>query len=85
MSTARRGDRPSPLARPNATERRNALVDAHRAHLGPRDNTNCLARGGLTELALPLGVGRMAGEERGWTVNVGEELILEVLEERVGP
>jgi len=43
------------------------------------------ARGGLTELALPLGVGRMAGEERGWTVNVGEELILEVLEERVAP
>jgi hypothetical protein len=27
----------------------------------------------------------MAGEERGWTVHVGEELMLEVLEERVDP
>jgi uncharacterized protein YciI len=34
---------------PNVTERRNALGDAHRAHLGPKDNTNCLARGGLTD------------------------------------
>ena len=37
------------IAKPNTTERRNALVDAHRAHLGPKDNTHCLARGGLTE------------------------------------
>jgi uncharacterized protein YciI len=37
------------IARPNVTERRNALADVHRAHLIPRDNTNCLARGGLTE------------------------------------
>jgi hypothetical protein len=27
----------------------------------------------------------MAGEERGWTMHVGEELMLEVLEERVEP
>jgi uncharacterized protein YciI len=37
------------IAKPNMTERRNALVDAHRAHLTPRDNINCLARGALTE------------------------------------
>ena len=37
------------IARPNMTERRNALVDAHRAHIGPLDDTQCLARGGLTE------------------------------------
>jgi uncharacterized protein YciI len=35
--------------KPNITERRNALSPAHRAHLGPRDNTNCLSRGGLTD------------------------------------
>ena len=34
---------------PNVTERCNALGDLHRAHLGPKDNTNCLARGGLTD------------------------------------
>ena len=37
------------IAKPNVTERRNALVEAHQAHLRPKDNTNCLARGGLTE------------------------------------
>jgi uncharacterized protein YciI len=37
------------IAKPNVTERRNALGDLHRAHLGPKDNTNCLARGGLTD------------------------------------
>lgn len=37
------------IARPNVTDCRNALADAHRAHLGPLDNTQCLARGGLTE------------------------------------
>jgi uncharacterized protein YciI len=37
------------VAKPNVTERRNALGDLHRAHLGPKDNTNCLARGGLTD------------------------------------
>jgi uncharacterized protein YciI len=36
-------------AKPNVTERRNVLSDLHRAHLGPKDNTNCLARGGLTD------------------------------------
>jgi uncharacterized protein YciI len=37
------------IAKPNVTERRNTLGDLHRAHLGPRDNTNCLSRGGLTD------------------------------------
>lgn len=37
------------MAKPNVTERRNALADAHRAYLIPRDSTHCLARGGLTE------------------------------------
>jgi uncharacterized protein YciI len=37
------------IAKPNVTERRNVLADSHRAHLMPKDNTNCLARGGLTE------------------------------------
>jgi uncharacterized protein len=37
------------VAKPNVTERRNALADLHRAHLGPRDNTNCLSRGGLSD------------------------------------
>jgi uncharacterized protein len=37
------------VAKPNITERRDALGEAHRAHLGPKDNTNCLSRGGLTD------------------------------------
>jgi uncharacterized protein YciI len=37
------------IGKPNITERRNALSESHRAHLGPRDNTNCLSRGGLTD------------------------------------
>jgi uncharacterized protein len=37
------------IAKPDVTERRNTLGDLHRAHLGPKDNTNCLARGGLTD------------------------------------
>ena len=41
-------------------------------------------RAGMNELALPLGVGRMAGEARGWTVTVGDDLIREVVEEHVG-
>jgi uncharacterized protein YciI len=36
-------------AKPNVTEHRNALRDLHRAHLGPKDDTNCLSRGGLTD------------------------------------
>ena len=43
------------------------------------------ARGGMVEFALPLEIGRMAGEERGWSVHVGDALVLEVLEERVAP
>ena len=39
-------------------------------------------RGGMIELALPLAIGRMAGEERGWSVQLGDALLLEVLEER---
>jgi uncharacterized protein YciI len=34
---------------PNATARRNAIVDAHRAHLMPKDDSNCVARGPLTD------------------------------------
>jgi uncharacterized protein YciI len=34
---------------PNATARRNAIVDAHRNHLMPKDDTNCLSRGPLTD------------------------------------
>jgi uncharacterized protein YciI len=37
------------IAKSNVTEHRNALSDLHRAHLGPKDNTNCLSRGGLTD------------------------------------
>ncbi len=36
-------------AKPNVTERRNELAELHRAHLRPRDHSNCLARGGLTD------------------------------------
>ena len=43
------------------------------------------ARGGMIEFALPLEIGRMAGEERGWSIHVGDALVLEVLEERVAP
>jgi 3-dehydroquinate synthase len=38
-------------------------------------------RAGSIELALPLAVGKMAGEDSGWTARIGEELIREVLEE----
>ena len=38
-------------------------------------------RGGAIELALPLSVGKMTGEDTGWTARIGEELIREVLEE----
>ncbi len=37
------------VAVPNATDRRNAIVEAHRAHLIPKDASNCLARGPLTD------------------------------------
>jgi uncharacterized protein YciI len=37
------------IGKPNITARRNTLSEAHRAHLGPKDNTNCLSRGGLTD------------------------------------
>jgi uncharacterized protein len=35
--------------KPGVTELRNTVVPAHRAHLQPRDGTNCLARGYLTD------------------------------------
>ncbi len=38
---------------------------------------------GSIEFAIPLGIGRMAAEETGWTARIGEELIREVLEECV--
>jgi uncharacterized protein YciI len=37
------------VGKPSITERRNSLSQSHRAHLGPKDNTNCLSRGGLTD------------------------------------
>jgi uncharacterized protein YciI len=37
------------VAVPNATERRNAIVGPHRDHLVPKDATNCVARGPLTD------------------------------------
>lgn len=37
------------IAKPDMTERRNAMADAHRAHLTPHDDPHCLARGGLTD------------------------------------
>jgi uncharacterized protein YciI len=37
------------VAVPNATDRRNAIVEAHRAHLIPKDASNCLSRGPLTD------------------------------------
>jgi 3-dehydroquinate synthetase len=39
------------------------------------------ARAGAIEFAIPLGVGRMAAEENGWTARIGEELVAEVLDE----
>ncbi len=38
-------------------------------------------RAGMIEMAIPLAIGRMAGEETGWAVRIGEELIAEVLDE----
>ena len=37
------------IGKPGVTELRNTLVPAHRAHLQPKDATNCLARGYLTD------------------------------------
>lgn len=37
------------IGKPGVTERRNAVLPAHRAHLAPKDATNCLARGYLTD------------------------------------
>jgi len=37
------------IAKPNVTERRNALAEQHRAHLRPLDQTRCLSRGALTD------------------------------------
>jgi uncharacterized protein YciI len=34
---------------PDATARRNAIVDAHRNHLMPKDDSNCVSRGPLTD------------------------------------
>ena len=36
------------IGKPGITEFRNTLVPAHRAHLQPKDQTNCLSRGYLT-------------------------------------
>ncbi len=70
---------------------RNADLPTERPRSIDADRVLELARGdkktraGVIEMALPLAVGRMAGEERGWTVDVGEDLIREVVEERAGP
>jgi uncharacterized protein len=37
------------IGKPGVTDLRNTIVPAHRAHLQPRDATNCLARGYLTD------------------------------------
>jgi uncharacterized protein YciI len=37
------------IGKPGVTEFRNTIVPAHRAHLQPKDATNCLARGYLTD------------------------------------
>lgn len=37
------------IGKPAITEFRNTLVPAHRAHLQPKDATNCLSRGYLTD------------------------------------
>lgn len=37
------------VAKPNITEQRNALGEQHRNHLRPKDDSNCLSRGGLTD------------------------------------
>jgi hypothetical protein len=37
------------VGKPGITELRNTLVPAHRAHLQPKDATNCLSRGYLTD------------------------------------
>jgi uncharacterized protein YciI len=36
------------IGKPNVTARRNAILDAHRAHLTPVDGTHCVSRGPLT-------------------------------------
>ena len=41
------------------------------------------SRAGSIEFAIPLGIGRMAAEETGWTARIGEPLMREVLEECV--
>ena len=71
------------LTRAGLPTERPRSIDAGRVVEGARGDKK--ARAGLTELSLPLAIGRMAGEERGWTMHVGEELMLEVLEERVEP
>jgi 3-dehydroquinate synthase len=37
------------------------------------------ARGGAVTYALPAGIGSMAGAERGWSIEVGDALVREVL------
>ena len=64
------------------TERPQAMAPARIVELARGDKKT---RGGMIELSLPLEIGRMAGEERGWSVHIGDALLLEVLEERVAP
>jgi uncharacterized protein YciI len=39
------------IGKPNITARRNEILDAHRAHLMPIDETHCISRGPLTNAA----------------------------------
>ena len=64
------------------TERPQAILPGRVVEAARSDKK---ARGGMIELSLPSEIGRMAGEDRGWSVRVGDALLLEVLEERVAP
>ena len=85
------GERAGISARGTADAIRRVLDSAGLPSVRPRaldpDRIIAVARGdkktraGSIELAVPLGIGRMAGEEDGWTARIGEELIREVLDE----
>lgn len=45
------------IGKPDMTRRRDAIVAAHRAHLQPKDTTNCLSRGYLSDFAGRLWMG----------------------------
>jgi 3-dehydroquinate synthase len=59
-----------PVARPE-TMRAETVLEATRL--------DKKARGGAVAYSLPAGIGAMAGEERGWAIEVGDALVREVL------